>query len=170
MQSAQSSEATVVQFWCSFKIIKSRSRDLCAFMCYLFFGALQILAIIINDFLRVMLLLKKVKMCFLAPVSQDNCERSKKLSLIPSQKDLDEGENLIDILTPMSVQPSALLLQAWKAVLLVIFRQKQRHRVPLDVVLHVFCRQKERDIKIMQDIFLYLHYTFWWDFLNRFFI
>lgn len=99
MQSAQSSEATVVQFWCSFKIIKSRSRDLCAFMCYLFFGALQILAIIINDFLRVMLLLKKVKMCFLAPVSQDNCERSKKLSLIPSQKDLDEGENLIDILS-----------------------------------------------------------------------
>lgn len=38
-------------------------------------------------------------MCFLAPVSQENCERSKKFSLIPSQKDLDEGENLTDILS-----------------------------------------------------------------------
>lgn len=42
---------------------------------------------------------RKVKMCFLAPKLCDNCEGSKNFPLVLCQKNLDEGENLIYILS-----------------------------------------------------------------------
>lgn len=83
-----------------FQIIESRSRDLCAFLCYLFSGDLLVLAKIINKaFYESCYSFRNVKMCFLAPVSRDKHEGSKKFSLVLCQKNLDEGETLIYILS-----------------------------------------------------------------------
>lgn len=78
---------------------ESHSRDLCAFLCYLFSGDLLVLAKIVNKgFYGSCCSFRKGKTCFLAVMSCDSCEWSKNFSLVLCLKNLDKGENLIYIL------------------------------------------------------------------------